>query len=213
MIDHKNIHMALAAAQAVMGKAAKGAENPAFKRDGTALRYADLASVMDACMPALSANGISVMQPTGHDDGGHYCRTVLTHGASETSVECRVPLFGVTAPQPYGSAVTYARRYGLMCMAGIAPDDEDDGNAAQGAAKNDPPPNQPAFITPAQIDTIIDLAFRADVTEAKICAAFKVPGFDKISAADFDAVVKKLNATIAAKKPVQNDLGGDEIPY
>jgi hypothetical protein len=47
-----------------------------------------------------------------------------------------VPLIvGKNDMQGYGSAVTYARRYGLMGMAGIAPED-DDGNAAAKA----PPP-------------------------------------------------------------------------
>ena len=37
--------------------------------------------------------------------------------------------------QGYGSATTYARRYGLLGMAGIAPED-DDGNAAVATSKN-----------------------------------------------------------------------------
>ena len=131
--EHKGIYAALAAAQADMGPALKQASNPAFKS-----KYADLASVMDACLPALTANGICVMQPTGEDDLGRFVKTILAHTSGET-VECRVPLIvSKNDMQGYGSAVTYARRYGLMSMAGIAPED-DDGNAAAKAPPKDEP--------------------------------------------------------------------------
>lgn len=126
---HKTLYSALAAAQAEMGRAVKDSANPAFKS-----KYADLASVMDACMPALTRHGIAVLQPAFDDDSGRYVKTIFVHGESGESVECRVPLIvGKNDMQGYGSASTYARRYGLMGMAGIAPED-DDGNAAVMAA-------------------------------------------------------------------------------
>jgi hypothetical protein len=129
MIEHKNIAAALALAQAGMGKALKDSSNPAFKS-----KYADLASVMEACMGSLNANGIAVIQPTTDDDAGRYVETIFIHGPSGETLKCRVPLIiGKNDMQGYGSAVTYARRYGLMSMAGIAPED-DDGNAAVKAA-------------------------------------------------------------------------------
>lgn len=130
--QHKGIYHALAAAQAQMGKAIKDANNPAFRS-----KYADLASVMDACLPALNANGVAVYQPTIDDETGRFVETILAHESGET-IKCRVPLIvQKNDMQGYGSAVTYARRYGLMCMAGIAPED-DDGNAAAKAAPKEP---------------------------------------------------------------------------
>jgi hypothetical protein len=117
-----------------MGKALKDSTNPAFKS-----KYADLASVMDACLPALNKHGIAVFQPTVDDETGRYVQTILAH-VSGDKIECRVPLIvSKNDMQGYGSAVTYARRYGLMGMAGIAPED-DDGNAAAKA----PPPKSHA---------------------------------------------------------------------
>ena len=58
MTAHKNIYDALSSAQSEMGKALKDATNPHFKS-----KYADLASVMDACMPSLTKNGIALTQP------------------------------------------------------------------------------------------------------------------------------------------------------
>ena len=146
MTDHKNVYAALAAAQAEMGKALKDSSNPAFKS-----KYADLASVMDACMPALGKHGIAVFQPTFDDETGRYVKTVFAHVSGEM-IECRVPLIvNKNDMQGYGSAVTYARRYGLMGMAGIAPED-DDGNAA---AKS-PPPKAPHVSTEALRDAWAD---------------------------------------------------------
>jgi hypothetical protein len=131
MSQHKNIHAALAAAQAEMGKAIKSAPN---RHLGS--KYADLGSVMDACLPALNANGISLTQPVISGEFGRSVDTILTHGETETSVQCSVPLIlGKEDMQGLGSAMTYARRYGLMSMAGIAPED-DDGNAAAKSAPN-----------------------------------------------------------------------------
>lgn len=131
-VAHKTIATALASAQAKMGKALKSANNPHFKS-----KYADLASVMDACLPSLNEAGIAVIQPTTDDENGRYVETILIHGDSGETLKCRVPLIvSKQDMQGYGSAVTYARRYGLMSMAGIAPED-DDGNAA---AKAPPAP-------------------------------------------------------------------------
>lgn len=122
---HGSLYLALAAAQAEMGKALKDSTNPHFRS-----KYADLSSVMDACMPALSRHGIAVLQPAFDDETGRYIKTIFVHGATGETAECRVPLIvSKNDMQGYGSAATYARRYGLMGMAGIAPED-DDGNVA-----------------------------------------------------------------------------------
>lgn len=127
--NYKSLYAALAAAQGEMGKALKDSNNPHFKS-----KYADLASVMDACMPALSKHGIAVLQPPYDDETGRYIKTIFVYGETGEQIECRVPLIiAKNDMQGYGSASTYARRYGLMSMAGIAPED-DDGNAAAAAA-------------------------------------------------------------------------------
>ena len=137
----KGIATALAKAQTNMGKALKQANNPHFRS-----KYADLGNVMDACLPALNEAGIALIQPTGEDEHGRFVETILIHGESGESLTCRVPLIvSKNDMQGYGSAVTYARRYGLMAMAGIAPED-DDGNAAAKA-----PPKQDGFTAWAKL--------------------------------------------------------------
>ena len=129
--QHTGIASALAAAQAEMGPALKSAENPHFRS-----KYADLASVMDACLPALNRHGIAVIQPLVENELGRYVVTRFIHGdVSSQVLECPIPLIvGKNDMQGLGSAITYARRYGLMSLAGIAPED-DDGNAAAASVK------------------------------------------------------------------------------
>lgn len=129
---HENIAQALAAAQAEMGKALKQAENPHFRS-----KYADLGSVMDACLPALTKHGIAVVHVLVESEFGRSVVTRFKHESGE-ELETPIPLIvGKNDMQGLGSAITYARRYGLMCLAGIAPED-DDGNAAAESVKGAP---------------------------------------------------------------------------
>ena len=191
------LYTALALAQAEMGKALKDSANPAFRS-----KYADLASVMDACMPALSKHGIAVLQPAYHDDTGRYVKTIFHHGESGESVECMVPLIiAKNDMQGYGSAVTYARRYGLMGMAGIAPED-DDGNAAAKAA----PKTTPAAETSAQAlgnawqDGVLD-GLPEDATPRQ-----KAEAFAEAIAADLKSKGAKAldNAWLRHEKLIEN---------
>lgn len=124
---------ALAKAQLVMGAAAKDKTNPHFNS-----KYADLASVMDACREPLAQNGLAVLQLLVNDDKGVAVTTRLMHASGE-SVEstCWLPVVQKT-PQGYGSAISYARRYSLSALVGVTAED-DDGNAASGAGKTPPP--------------------------------------------------------------------------
>lgn len=201
---HKSIATALAAAQAKMGKALKSANNPHFNR-----KYADLASVVDACMPSLNDHGIAVIQPTTDDENGRYVETILIHGESGETLKCRVPLIvAKNDMQGYGSAVTYARRYGLMSMSGIAPED-DDGNAAAKAA-----PKPEAAISPDQYIKLRDKMEEAEADESKFLTAYRAPSLQQFPTSKFADAMQKLDAKIAAKpKPVLEKVLEDEIPY
>lgn len=160
--DHASIAAALAAAQSEMGRAIKDSNNPHFRS-----KYADLGNVMDACLPALNRHGISVIQPAGEDEHGRFVATVLLHTSGD-KLECKVPLIvQKNDMQGYGSAVTYARRYGLMCMAGIAPDDDDGNAAAKAAPRYQEKPAKPAPRDPAEIaDSIIKAINKCGTSDA-----------------------------------------------
>lgn len=130
---------ALAKAQSEIQPALKDSVNPFFKS-----KYADLSSVWSACKPALSKNGLAVLQTMDNLNGQLVLLTTLAHSSGQW---IRSPLPIVSAKQDaqsIGSAITYMRRYSLAAMVGVTTDEDDDGNAATYTA---PVPSAPQTIT------------------------------------------------------------------
>jgi hypothetical protein len=119
---------ALIKAKASFKAAVKDASNPHFKS-----KYVSLDGVIDAIDGALLENGIFQTQPTAMPEGGKtVLHTRLLHISGQW-LGGEYPIHPIkNDPQAEGSALTYARRYALMALAGIAPED-DDGNAASKA--------------------------------------------------------------------------------
>lgn len=115
---------ALSAAQGEFDAAVKDTANPFFKS-----KYADLSSVVEATRPALSKHGLSIIQLPRSQDGCIQLETILLHKSGEFIGDTLALPVSKQDAQGYGSAMTYARRYGWMAVTGIAPED-DDGNAA-----------------------------------------------------------------------------------
>jgi len=95
----------------------KEAENPYFKS-----KYADLNSLIEACKKILNDNGILILQPIN----GDMVETTLFHISGE-SISSRTKIVSKTDnnPQDQGSAITYARRYGLQSMLFMSAEDDD----------------------------------------------------------------------------------------
>lgn len=133
MENTTKLFQALLAAQKAFGKVLKDSVNPHLKN-----KYAGLDSVLDAIRDPLLDAGIVLMQPaTDTGERGEHgeirvatVKTILVHAESgeQYEIQTSIPLPKNDA-QGYGSAVTYARRYALMGLLGLAPED-DDGNAA-----------------------------------------------------------------------------------
>jgi hypothetical protein len=198
--DHANIYAALAAAQAMFATVKKGSVNPAFKSPerpkGTL--YADLADVVAAVAPALSANGIAYYHyiPVENE---RVMVTALVHAKSESRVECAVPLL-VSTQNMHGfkSATTYAKRIGLESVTGVAPEEDDDGNAA---AKN-PAIVDNRLLSAAQFTELRDLMERSGSDEGRFLAFFKLEALEEMPVAKFDAakamLVKKIGSSVDA---------------
>lgn len=125
----------LCKAQMEMGAVLKNAQNPHLKS-----KYADLGAVLDACLDPLNKNGFALMQPGGKDEHGPYVETIFAHESGEMFKSRVYLIVGKNDMQGIGSAWTYARRYGLLGMAGLAPED-DDGEATK--APRDKPQQKP----------------------------------------------------------------------
>ena len=96
--------------------------------------YATLPAVLEAVVPSLNKHGIALIQRTAVEGESLTLHTILRHTSGE-EVESVVPLPMPASWQDWGSAMTYARRYSITALAGVAPDDDDDGARAQGAPK------------------------------------------------------------------------------
>jgi len=118
------IMAALAAALPMLEGAKKNSANPHFKS-----KYADLGSVIDAIRP-IAEHGLWFRQVDLEREGGAAVETFYIHkGGEELSAGITFVPADRGNAQGYGSAKTYARRYGLQCAFGLASED-DDGNAA-----------------------------------------------------------------------------------
>jgi hypothetical protein len=121
------ISAALLKFQGAVEGVGRNAENSAFKKDGKALKYASLESVIDTARPDLQKVGIVFLQSAGAIVEGVMAMTTrLIHAESGEWIEGTMDIaLGKRDPQGTGSAQTYAQRYHLMAMLGLPPVDDD----------------------------------------------------------------------------------------
>lgn len=102
--------------------------------------YADLAAVLAIVRPVLAEEGIAVLQLPNNGNGVVTVSTLLVHGTSGQFIRNNLSLETgpIVDPKALGSALTYLRRYALLSIVGVAPED-DDGAAASGERRPDPP--------------------------------------------------------------------------
>lgn len=204
----EKIAAALSKAQAEMGKAIKTANNPHFRS-----KYADLGNVMDACLPALNQNGIAVVQPSGRDDLGDYVDTLFIHSSGQSLTSRVYLVVDKQNMQGVGSASTYARRYGLMGLAGIAPED-DDGNAAAAAPpKPASPPRRAPSISAEQFMAIQNKISTAGADTKKLLKVYNAATLEEFPVAQFDCAMKALDTKIKQNAAKADPIMADEIPY
>lgn len=120
-----------------------------FPREGDrTFRYASLASGLDIVRKSLGEHEIATVQTTSIDPatGQINLTTLLAHASGEwISSDWPVcPISETAAPHRMGAALTYARRYALFALVGIAGEDDLDAPDLPGAAsfalpQTDPP--------------------------------------------------------------------------
>ncbi len=118
---------ALALAQGQMSNPTFDSVNPHFKH-----KYASLAVVRDAVIPPLAAQGIATVQmpvtDIEHDKAG--CTTMLMHKSGQYLTHTLLLPISKADVQGYCSAISYAQRYSLKAVAGVAGEEDDDGEGA-----------------------------------------------------------------------------------
>jgi|GEM_PF-6923538 len=133
---------ALGRAQSAMPVVGFDAVNPHFRN-----RYATLAHVLATVRPVLAANGLTLTQ-VGTSSGTLI--TLVAHTSGQW-ISSELPIIAdKQGPQPFGSAMSYARRYGVCAILGIAPEEDDDGQGATQRAPYQPKPAAPEKPLPRQ---------------------------------------------------------------
>ncbi|MBR1329028.1 ERF family protein [Bradyrhizobium ottawaense] len=117
--------------------------SPFLRDDDRTFRYASLASGLDIVRKTLSQQEIATIQTTRVEaTSGHiHLTTLLAHSSGEW-ISSDWPVCAardIEAPHRMGAALTYARRYALFALVGIA--GEDDLDAPDTAAGSPAPPN------------------------------------------------------------------------
>ena len=187
MTNHETLAAALAAAQAAMPPVVK--DRVAKIGPGREYRYADLATILATVRPVLGAHGLALTQRTQIRGEAIVLLTELRHASGEV-LDSEYPVAAIGARhQDMGGALTYARRYALCGLVGIAADEDDDGASAPAPVV----PVEPS-ITRDQAVEIADALLELGIDQAAFLKWAQAPTVTAIAARKYDAVMKKINS-------------------
>lgn len=159
---------------------------------GFEYEYAPLDEILQAVRPALAAHGIAIMQFPFSRSGGNQStavtvRTMLAHESGQWMTNDLTVSADGSDPKAIGSAITYARRYSVMPMLGVAPSYDDDGDAASPSRpQQKPEPPQPGQRRSAAVENVAtptgvikDLAERGSGMLVRLETGFVCSTLDK----------------------------------
>lgn len=203
MTENKStIFTALVKAQGEMTNPKKNADNPFFKS-----KYADLTECWKACASALQNNGLAVIQTVEEDR----LITRLIHESGQELKDGGIPLLGYTnarnPAQAFGSAITYARRYGLSALLGLCPEDNDGNSLVADTKKQE-------NITDQQVAQLKKLAIEVKDWErfmADHVSSFvgrKIDDFNELSCEEYDKLKAKFQTR---KSKIENAQKENEV--
>jgi hypothetical protein len=170
-----------------MNFAKKDSVNPSYSS-----RYSTLAACLDACRNQLANNGLAIIQTIRADNADKmYLCTRLVHGMSGEWIESDYPIVcQMDNPQAVGSALTYARRYSLCALVGIASEDDDgehatsynDDKGGDSGCKNELKPGKAgeAVATQKQIETIEEMTKERGLDALEVVRKFLDKSVDAI---------------------------------
>lgn len=137
----------------------KDATNPHYGN-----KYASLKSCIKAIKPALNQNNFALVQSAGRDELGDFVETIFEHtsgGKFQSKFYLSPDKKGM---QGMGSAATYAKRYGLLGLAGIEPDEDTDDDAS--AANDDEEKAHDEAVREEQNTEPAELKYKEDILAA-----------------------------------------------
>ena len=115
-------------------------------------KYADLDAIIEATRPALSKNGLAIIQPIIDDK----LLTIITHSSGEF-IESSMPLPARIGddPKQYGAHISYLRRYAYQSLICVMADDDLDANGDDLPKQpiNKPKPPQQPELPPRRLSS------------------------------------------------------------
>lgn len=204
-----NIAPALLAAQKAIANVPKSAVNPHFKS-----KYVPLDELLPVCKETLNEYQIVFIQGTEPSGSGEvlHLTTRLLHSSGEW-IESTLTMKPVKAdPQGIGSCITYARRYALAAICGVASEEDDDANAASAPAKASASakPSTPATTPPGGNvhDEVPALLGRIAVQKKRKGAQMSEENWGELLCRIFEVKSKNEIATLT---PMQLKIGIDKL--
>lgn len=172
-------------------------------------KYVSLSNLLDEVRPVLSKHGLVLSQGTGKEDGEWVLWTRLKN--TDVTYENIVPLVPERpGSQGMGSAITYARRQGLCALLGLAGEDDDDGNGAEG--KVEPTYTSERFgdykLTEGQVKMLHAVCEVAEVDEERIKAIkdhYDIEHFSQLTKGAMDEIISRL---VTEKKITKDRITG-----
>ena len=215
-----------------MSKAQGQFESVEKSGEGTYGKYGTLAATWDAIRKPLADNEIFVYQRIFRDGPVPVMATMLIHSSGEFIDDCEIELKAesnnrMNPMQAMGSAITYARRYSLQAVIGIAPDDDDDGEGSgtsKTAAKPQKSSNSGAKIetkpivamaTDEQMSQLYDLVAAREVSDQAMIDLITASGGDAtkpLSAPIVIAIIGLLTPKEANEATVRAKIAGLKAP-
>ena len=207
----------------------------AFPREGDrTFRYASLASGLDIVRKSLGQHEIATIQTTAIDQGSGRIRltTLLAHASGEW-ISSDWPVCSVSemaTPHRMGAALTYARRYALFALVGIAGEDDLDAPdlLTEPAAAADPPddanprtkppngsihkPGQPKPVLATEPSAALRDQLIGEINELKdsddiaLWAHRRLPAKNTLTADDARAVETACQVVLSALNPSADEL-------
>ena len=180
-------------------------------------RYADLEEILSKTRPALSANGLALIQRMEPTESGSLIHCDLMHAAGGIlSSSHLLPKYADDDIKGFGALITYHRRYLVTSMLGVAADDDLDEDG-QGAGQQKQPkstarperktqapeqspeqsPAETRVLTGEEIANIEALASEVGKPVADICKAYRVGSIHFIKRSSYASIVKRLEESRA----------------
>lgn len=182
------ITKALVAFQGKVESVTRNKENKFFNSE-----YATLDEIIETIRKPLSESGLALAQ---FPNGKGQLITLLLHISGEFFQNTIELIPKETTAQGQGGVITYARRYSLSAMLGIATEKDDDGNEANGKKSTTTTIKNEVKDAGDLFGQIVEAVGKAKTQSVAMALADKVEKSDKLTISQKDALDKIISRKI-----------------